>query len=254
MVAEMKSGFMAVLGLAAGMACTRIHAQTQSSGGGAPPAQNQTEQKQPSAPAPSVPKSQQNGNPFPGSTTNVPILPSGPDANVPAGAYAPANRAALPTVDHDPMRSPDSSEPDNGGTQGFSSSLTGVDDLLPTPDTTQPGKKGEPSAELPKETPENDISVGDYYLSVKNWQAALSRFQSALVLDPDSPDVYWGLAESERRLGDFALAREHYLKVLEYDPGSRHAKEAAKALREPAIANAKASPAAPAGTAKPQTQ
>jgi len=125
---------------------------------------------------------------------------------------------------------------------------------LPTPDTSEAGKKGEPSAELPKENPENDISVGDYYLSVKNWQAALSRFQSALVLDPESPDVYWGLAESERRLGDFALAREHYLKVLEYDPGSRHAKEAAKALHEPAIANAKASPAAAAGTAKQQTQ
>ena len=33
---------------------------------------------------------------------------------------------------------------------------------------------------------------------------------------------------AERHLGDFADARANYLKVREYDPGSRHAKDAAQ--------------------------
>ena len=39
--------------------------------------------------------------------------------------------------------------------------------------------------------------------------------------------------------GDFADARANYLKVTEYDPDSRHAKDARKALKDPEIANAK---------------
>jgi Flp pilus assembly protein TadD len=74
----------------------------------------------------------------------------------------------------------------------------------------------------------------------KNWKAAQSRFQSALVLAPEEPDVYWGLAESARHLGNFAEARANYQKVIEYDPGSRHAKEAQKILNDPEMANAKA--------------
>lgn len=107
---------------------------------------------------------------------------------------------------------------------------------------------------MPQESPENDIHVGDYYMSVQNWRAALSRFQSALVLEPENPDVYWGLAESERHMGNYALARQHYLKVLEYDPGSRHAKEAKKALREPDIANAKAAPVSATNAAQPENR
>jgi Tfp pilus assembly protein PilF len=90
-----------------------------------------------------------------------------------------------------------------------------------------------------KETAQEDESVGSYYLGQKNWRAALSRFQSALVLDPENPDVYWGLAESQRHLGETASAKANYMKVMEYDPDSRHAKEAKKLLKDPEMANAK---------------
>jgi cytochrome c-type biogenesis protein CcmH/NrfG len=60
-----------------------------------------------------------------------------------------------------------------------------------------------------------------------------------MVLDPDNPEVYWGLAETERHLGDFAQARTHYQKLLDYDPEGPHGKEARKALADPQIANAK---------------
>jgi tetratricopeptide (TPR) repeat protein len=62
-------------------------------------------------------------------------------------------------------------------------------------------------------------------------EGRIVAFQSALVLDPYNPDVYWGLAECERHLGDFADARANYKKVMEYDPGSRHAKDAARPCR-----------------------
>ncbi len=205
----------------------------------------------PAAQKPSTPESQAQGNPFPGSTTSAPILPSGPNANVPPGFSEQGNAAAMwPANDTDPVRSPDNTAPDADAQQGWSSSQTGLSDLLPPPDNGQGNGKNEPLATLPPETPANDISVGNYYLSNKNWKAALSRFQSALVLDPQSADVYWGLAESERHLGDYADARADYLKVLEYDPGTRHSKDAARYLREPEIANAQASAPAKA----PQTQ
>ena len=180
----------------------------------------------------------------------MPILPSGPTVDEPEGIPQ-ADRTAFPPSDLDPVRSPDEARPDNGTNQGFSSSLSGVDDILPPPTQPAKGKKDQEIAPIPQESSENDISVGNYYLSTKNWRAALSRFQSALVLEPDNPDMYWGLAECERHMGEFALAREHYMKVLEYDPGSKHAKDARKALRDPEIANAKP---APASTAKAAPQ
>ena len=69
----------------------------------------------------------------------------------------------------------------------------------------RPGKKKRTmrSTRPPKETSKEDISVGKYYLDNKNWKAALSRFQSALVLAPDEPEVYWGLAESDAAPGKF---------------------------------------------------
>ncbi len=65
------------------------------------------------------------------------------------------------------------------------------------------------------------------------------------MLAPEEPEVYWGLAESQRNLGQFAEARANYQKVLDYDPDGPHGKAARKALKEPEIANAKAAPPAP---------
>ncbi len=117
-------------------------------------------------------------------------------------------------------------------------------DLLPPADDdeTEPSKhnrKGQQAEPEHHETAAEDENVGAYYLDTHDWKGALSRFQSALVLDPDNPDVYWGLAEAERHLGQFAEARANYQKVMEYDPGSRHAKESKKALEDPQLANAK---------------
>jgi len=169
---ENRLGLASALALAACLAWRPAFAQNDVGG------QSGSRQSAPAAPAANVPQSQHKGNPFPGSTTNVPILPSGSTVNAPEGEPQ-ASRAAFPPRDLDPVRSPDDAGPDNGSSQGFSSSLSGVDDLLPTPTQPANGKKDQVIAPLPQENPENDINVGDYYLSMKNWRAALSRFQSA---------------------------------------------------------------------------
>ncbi len=250
----------AALAIAAILGCS-VPARTQAANSASPPAQSQSKtQKQPAAPQQSTPQpassspSGSSANPFPEDESTVPVLPSANTPDVPQGNTKSAADQNLenwgtlfPAGDMDPVQSPDSSGGRAGPQPGFSSSDSGVDSLLPPtgPDSdTDTSKKHGRGADdgLPKvhhESAAEDENVGKYYLDNKDWRAALSRYESALVLDPDNPDVYWGLAESQRHLGRFAEARANYLKVMEYDPGSRHAKDAKKALEEPELANAK---------------
>jgi len=212
--------------------------QNQPAASGQNPAANSAPAHQP----PSTP-THTNSNPFPEDTTSIPIIPTHETPDLPpsdAGNFG----LPMPPDDADPMRSPeDAAAAAESSDSNSSSSLSGLRDLPPPDDdTAQHGKhkgKGEQVVPEHHETAAEDESVGSYYLANKDWKGALSRFQSALVLDPDNPDVYWGLAECERHTGDFADARANYLKVREYDPGSRHAKEAGKALQDPEIANSK---------------
>lgn len=196
---------------------------------------------------------QQDANPFPTDTNNVPVMPtnSAPDIPESPAGEGEGVHYSLPVIDRDPAASPDAPVADGQGAESgimSSSDNKNLDSILPKPgddeDTGKRGRRGvSPTAEPPKETATEDLSVGKYYLDNKNWRAALSRFQSAMVLAPEEPEVYWGLAESERNLGDFAAAKANYEKVIEYDPGSKHAKEARKALKDSEIANAKPAPA-----------
>jgi len=239
----MKRGFTIAL-VAAGclMAVSRLHAQN-------PPTQNPPADKNQKPPATQSKPAE--ANPFPEDTTNVPVMPSTGTPALPDGTYTGENngagRAPLPKEDIDPVRSPDdAAAATNDAPMELTSSdsRAGLDKLLPGPDDDdQPqGKHHKLTVKPPEhvETSKEDIQVGGYYLETKNWKAALSRFESAMVMAPDEPEVYWGLAESERHLGNLAAAKGYYQKVAEYDPDSKHGKEAVKALREPEIANAKA--------------
>jgi tetratricopeptide (TPR) repeat protein len=251
----MKPGFSSMLVLSCALlAASQLRAQAQPgnnapAAGQNPPASGQQ---------PSRVQKQSDSNPFPEDESTVPVISPGKAPDLPPRENGEAgSRMPMPSEDFDPVRSPEEAgEAAEEQEHSTSSSLAGMGSLLPSPDDdTQPGKrnrKGSQIAPEHHETAQEDESVGSYYLDNKDWKAALSRFESALVLDPDNPDVYWGLAESQRHLGDFAGARANYLKVTQYDPDSRHGKEARKALREPEIANAKASP--PEQTPVPATQ
>ena len=188
-------------------------------------------------------------NPFPEDTSNVPVVPT---TSQPVAAPAPvpetsgAETTSLLNNDTDPVRSPDDPPPDANADNGFSSSLAGANDVnIPDEVKPTPTKRGhgaqQPIPPVHEETAKEDEKVGEYYLGQKNWKAALSRFESALVTDPENPDVYWGLAEAQRGLGDFANAKANYQKVVDYDdPESKHSKDAKKLLKSPQIANAPA--------------
>jgi tetratricopeptide (TPR) repeat protein len=147
----------------------------------------------------------------------------------------------LPGSDADPVRSPDDPVSDSSETDTFSSSTTGLDRVKPPSDDPKDKKNRPPEHQ---ETAADDENVGTYYLGNKNWKAALSRFESAVVLDPENPEVYWGLGEAQRHLGNFAAAKSNYLKLLDYDPDSKHGKEAKKLLKDPELANAPTASAA----------
>jgi tetratricopeptide (TPR) repeat protein len=195
-------------------------------------------------------------NPFPGESSDVPVLPasSGPlfapskeDESAPRGG-----KVLFSSDDLDPVRSPDDMEPaavsDQPGES--SSSLKGLEGVLPGADDDQPSGKKRNKLKAPEptheETAKEDVNVGGYYLEKKNWKAAQSRFQSAMVLDPEDPEVYWGLAESAYHLGDYVSARGWYTKLLDYDPDGPHSKQARKVMKEPAVANAVSTAAGPA--------
>jgi hypothetical protein len=241
-------GILSVALLACCLTAPRLAAQAASGA---------TDQKKPAAPQQATP-SQSNANPFPADTSNVPVMPSNSAPAQPEGTYygTEGTGIPLPGDDLDPVVSPDDPAPvANPGTEvDSSSSLAGLERLLPPPDDDQPSKMKKLVVKEPthQEAASKDIEVGTYYLQTKNWKGALSRFESALILDPENPDVYWGLAEAERRVGNLADARAHYQKVAEYDPDSRHGKEAVKILKDPEIANGKNPPPSPAPAAETQ--
>jgi tetratricopeptide (TPR) repeat protein len=200
----------------------------------------------------SQPPAQSSSNPFPEDTSTVPVMPSKTTSALPEGSYNGADNAPLPLPgdDLDPISSPDDPAPasNSGSDADSSSSLSGMERLLPRPEDDQPEKKKKHQDKEPthEEASSEDIDVGKYYLQTKNWKAALSRFESAMVLDPENPEVYWGMAEAEHHLGDYADAKAHYLKLLDYDPDGPHGKQARKELKDPALEKALvASPSQP---------
>lgn len=196
----------------------------------------QTQQPKPQ-PAQQQPKPPAEANPFPEDTNNVPVMPNA-NTSAPAPAAA-APAPAVPSDESDPVRSPDDPVPDmvtNSGTSSSSNSPDLQKLLAPPPD--EGTRKGKPEPEH-TETAKEDENVANFYLSSHDWRGALSRFESALVLDPENPDVYWGLAECQRHLGQLAAAKANYQKVMEYDPGSKHAKDAKKILKDPQMASVK---------------
>ena len=244
----MKRAFFLTLVFAGCLAAVSpARAQAPAGGDGTGSSKSKTpDQSQPQA------TPQTGANPFPEDTTSVPVMPSNRTAALPEGNDSGSATAGIPIVgdDSDPVRSPDDPLPATSQDQESSSNFPGMDKLVPSPDDDQSDKKeGKRKLAVKEEAhPEaasEDINVGGYYLEKKNWKAAMSRFESAMVLDPENPEVYWGLGEAAHHLGNFAEARQYYQKVVDYDPDSKHGKVARKALKEPEIANAKSAAPVP---------
>jgi tetratricopeptide (TPR) repeat protein len=96
-----------------------------------------------------------------------------------------------------------------------------------------------------------DVEVGNYYLKLKNYRAALERFNHALVYKSDDAEATFGLAITQEKLGLPSLASRNYSKYLEILPNGPKSKEARDAIErlEPQAASLKPA-GAPADAAK----
>ncbi len=75
-----------------------------------------------------------------------------------------------------------------------------------------------------------DVEVGNYYLKLKNYRAALERFNHALEYKPNDAEATYGLALTQEKLGLISLAGKNYSKYLELLPDGPKSKEAREAI------------------------
>src|ERR1051326_1182513 len=122
---------------------------------------------------------------------------------------------------------------------GESSSRDSVIDLNPRP-APEPARKEEDDAVLQPWDPHKaakDVEVGQYYFKLKNYRAALERFNHALIYKPNDAEAVYGLASTQEKLDLLTLADKNYRRYLEILPHGPKAKEADAALKriEPSV-------------------
>lgn len=123
--------------------------------------------------------------------------------------------------------------------QGDSSSLDSQIDLNARPHEAN-GTRASVDAESYAYDPhraEKDLEVGNYYLKLKNYRAALERFHDALLYKPGDAEATFGLAVTQERLDLLSQAYKsynRYLEILPDGPRSRDAKMAVARL-EPQV-------------------
>jgi len=78
---------------------------------------------------------------------------------------------------------------------------------------------------------EKDIEVGNYYLRLKNYRAALDRFNDALLYKPHDAEATYGLAVTEEKLDLLSQAYQNYQSYLKLLPAGPRAKEAQEAIK-----------------------
>lgn len=122
---------------------------------------------------------------------------------------------------------------------GESSSRDSVIDLSAKP-APEPARKEEDDAVLKPWDPHKaakDVEVGQYYFKLKNYRAALERFNHALIYKPDDAEAIYGLALTQEKLDLLTLADKNYRRYLEILPHGPKAKEAEAALKriEPSV-------------------
>ena len=78
---------------------------------------------------------------------------------------------------------------------------------------------------------DKDVEVGNYYLKLKNYRAALERFNDALLYKPGDAEATYGLALTQERLDLPAQAYQNYHEYLKILPSGPRAKECAEAIK-----------------------
>jgi tetratricopeptide (TPR) repeat protein len=87
----------------------------------------------------------------------------------------------------------------------------------------QPAPKAKPYVAPPAW---KSVEIGDYYLKRKRYNAALSRYQEAVQMDPFYAAAYLGLGKCYDKIGLKQKALEAYKKYLDALPSEKQALEA----------------------------
>jgi Tfp pilus assembly protein PilF len=87
-----------------------------------------------------------------------------------------------------------------------------------------------------------DVEVGQYYLKLKNYRAALERFNHALTYKPNDAEAIFGLAITQEKLDLLSLAAQNYRKYLEILPSGPKSKDAEEGLKRVAPQAAERTP------------
>jgi tetratricopeptide (TPR) repeat protein len=114
------------------------------------------------------------------------------------------------------------------------------DDAKNHPDSgvVETNPEDEPAGDVQEMHPWNpyramkDDEVGDYYFKLKNYKAALARYQDALIWKEKDAVANFRIAQCYEKLDQPDQAIPHYEEYLKILPGGPYAKEARKALQK----------------------
>lgn len=137
--------------------------------------------------------------------------------------------AAQPAAEQQPQAVQQPADQDTES-QGESSSKDSQIDLNAGPRHTAPPRVDSEDLPYDPHRAEKDIEVGNYYLKLKNYRAALERFNDALLYKPNDADATYGLAVTQERMDLFTQAYKSYSRYLEVLPKGPMAKDAQEAL------------------------
>jgi len=137
--------------------------------------------------------------------------------------------------------------PAGGSVSGESSSKdTQIDtDIRPDKDKDESAAPAEDETVLRPWDPHKaakDVEVGQYYLKLKNYRAALERFNHALTYKPNDAEAIFGLAITQEKLDLLSLSAQNYRKYLELLPNGPKSRDAEEGLKRVAPQAAERAP------------
>ena len=124
--------------------------------------------------------------------------------------------------------------PTGGSATGESSSKDSQIDISGHSAKEEPATPAEDESVLTPWDPHKaakDVEVGKYYLKLKNYRAALERFNHALTNKPNDAEAIFGLAVTQEKLDLMSLADQNYRKYLEILPNGPKSKDAQEGLK-----------------------
>ena len=126
------------------------------------------------------------------------------------------------------------SNPTGGSVTGESSSKDSQIDTENHSAKEEPASPAEDPSVLTPWDPHKaakDVEIGQYYLKLKNYRAALERFNHALTYKANDAEAIFGLAITQEKLDLLSLADQNYRKYLEILPNGPKSKDAQEGLK-----------------------